>query len=631
MPKAGEQIGPYTLVSQLGRGAFGVVWLAERRGAFATTKVAIKLALEDEPDLEAIRQESELWANLGGHPNVLPIIEAERYDEHVVIVSEYAPDGSLDSWLKKHGGRASSIESAISMTTGILNGLEHLHNKKIIHRDLKPANILLQGEMPRLADFGLARVLRSSARSTGIAGTPSYMAPEVFSGERYVESDLWSVGVILYQMLSGRLPFPQTDIMALVGALASREPEPLPAYVPTQVADVILQALQKNIPNRFRSASEMRIALQNITSVGTIVPLATIKQEDDKPTEIIDVVRKTGDEQASTKISENVATVKVQQASSNEQVAVKTAEQITDLATRQHTIAVLPPTEKILNLDKKQEELEARSDKTLAKLAYKRVALGVVVSIMVFGVWRMWAMGLPPFESRVTLYVPDGVPVSASGAGLEDKRTTIVNNSPDESVLQEQLAKETEQLLQDIDQKNQLVEEKLDTLPDSKEKEKLTNAFATIRDNFQSKASEENQLDKLKSIYEKHITELEKLAKELDKQKLAKPTPPDPEMAIPPIDPSNFTPKPPIPKRFNGSMFHGKVEFKDGEITPEQVMILKKLAKEIGMDYDIKNQDPQYWIKFARKLKAYEEQKRAKEQVKKNSNKTDNTEVDNNN
>src|SRR5438876_11178208 len=109
MPRPNEQIGPYTLISQLGRGAFGAVWLAERRGALATTKVAIKLIMDDDPDLNAISQESQVWAQVAGHPNVLSIIEADVYDGQVVIVSEYATDGSLDGWLKRHGGTAPSL------------------------------------------------------------------------------------------------------------------------------------------------------------------------------------------------------------------------------------------------------------------------------------------------------------------------------------------------------------------------------------------------------------------------------------------------------------------------------------------------------------------------------------------
>jgi formylglycine-generating enzyme required for sulfatase activity len=261
MARPNDQIGPYILIRQLGRGGFGVVWLAERRSALVATQVALKLALDEEPDLDAIAQESQLWAQAGGHPNVLPIIEADIYDGQVVIVSEYAPDGSLEEWLKRHGGSAPSIESAVAMTSGILSGLDHLHSKQIIHRDLKPANILLQKETPRLADFGLARVLRASSHSGGIAGTPGYMAPEVFDGKRSEQSDLWAAGVILYKLLSGRLPFPQKDIGALIGAIMMKEIDPLQSSVPEPLQEVIVRSLEKDPEKRFQSAREMRAAL----------------------------------------------------------------------------------------------------------------------------------------------------------------------------------------------------------------------------------------------------------------------------------------------------------------------------------------------------------------------------------
>src|SRR6266850_4151218 len=161
MPKPSDQIGPYKLVMKLGSGAFGVVWLAERRTAVTTTKVALKFPSIDDIDLEAVKRESDLWVQASGHPNVMPIIEADIYGDHLVIASEYAPDGPLESWLKQHGGKAPSVEAAVDMTCGILAGLEHLHEQSIIHRDLKPANILLQRGIPRLAHFGVSRVLRT--------------------------------------------------------------------------------------------------------------------------------------------------------------------------------------------------------------------------------------------------------------------------------------------------------------------------------------------------------------------------------------------------------------------------------------------------------------------------------------
>lgn len=262
MTKPGDTIGPYSLISKLGRGAFGVVWLAEKRTAIATTRVAIKIPNDDDIDLEAVKNEAALWVHASGHPNVLPIVDADIYDGQVIIVSEYAPDGSLSKWLETHGGRAPSIESAVEITLGILAGLEHLHERGIIHRDLKPDNILLQSETPRLADFGIARVLKTTSSATSATGTPAYMSPEAFDGKRSERTDIWSVGVVFYQLLTGRLPFPQTEITSLVGAILTREPEPFSETVPSDLKQIIIRALDKDPNNRFESVVEMRRALR---------------------------------------------------------------------------------------------------------------------------------------------------------------------------------------------------------------------------------------------------------------------------------------------------------------------------------------------------------------------------------
>src|SRR5262245_51230904 len=117
---ANDRIGPYTLIRVAGKGSFGEVWLAEERGQFATTKFALKLPLQSDVDEQAITQEAAIWVEASGHPNVLPIIEADSYDGQVVIVSEFASDGSLSDWLRRHGGKAPSIADAIQMMDGIL-------------------------------------------------------------------------------------------------------------------------------------------------------------------------------------------------------------------------------------------------------------------------------------------------------------------------------------------------------------------------------------------------------------------------------------------------------------------------------------------------------------------------------
>jgi serine/threonine protein kinase len=256
-------VGPYSLLEFLGRGAFGEVWLAERDSALAKSRLAVKLPLHAAVDLNAVRREAEVWVRAGNHPNILPMFEANIYDGQVVIVSEYAPEGSLKQWLGKHGGKPPSFDIAVDMVMAMLAGLEHLHVRGIVHRDLKPANVMMQGECPRIADFGLARVLDPCATVSLAAGTPAYMAPEAFDGRRSVQTDLWSVGVILYQLLGGGLPFPSGDLMRLMRAIATEAPAPLSESVPSAIRQTVFAALDKDPASRFGSAADMRAALRD--------------------------------------------------------------------------------------------------------------------------------------------------------------------------------------------------------------------------------------------------------------------------------------------------------------------------------------------------------------------------------
>ncbi|MBX7170857.1 MAG: protein kinase [Pyrinomonadaceae bacterium] len=279
MFQANQQIGGYTLIKQIGRGGFGEVWLAERRTEILTTRVAVKLPHREQINLEAIRQEAQLWAQASGHANVLPIIEANIYDGQIVIVSEYAPDGSLEEKIQQDIPIKQTLETVI----GILNGLDFLHARQIIHRDIKPANILLQGETPRLADFGISRVIKTTVHSTSIVGTPKYMAPEAFDGKRTAQTDIWSVGVILYQMLTGKLPYPQENPTELMWAIVSKEIEPIPESIPPDLRKIVHRALAKIPENRFQSAREMREEVQRA--------LLNISHPTFAPTEVLEKQR----------------------------------------------------------------------------------------------------------------------------------------------------------------------------------------------------------------------------------------------------------------------------------------------------------------------------------------------------
>lgn len=291
MFRAGQQFGSYTLINRIGRGGFGEVWLAERRAKFVTTKVAVKLPLADQVDYAAIRHEATLWEQASGHPNIMPIIDADEYDGQVLIVSEYAPDGSLEGWLNRNG--AMSVEKAAATTIQILNGLEFLHLRKIIHRDLKPANILMQGPTLRLADFGISRALRTSAssQSQNISGTLAYMAPEALNGTRSVQTDIWSVGVNLYQFLTATLPFPQKDPSILLPAIIIGEPAPLPAFVPDEMKRIVATALARLPENRYANADEMRTdlerCLQTIGSRAEFDPTIVDNEEHDDEATVV--------------------------------------------------------------------------------------------------------------------------------------------------------------------------------------------------------------------------------------------------------------------------------------------------------------------------------------------------------
>ena len=190
MLKEGSEIKDYTLKTFLGKGSFGEVWLAEKKIEIADKKVPFALKFISDnthgmSDYASVKREINTWIDASGNKNIISVQDGFIYENFFVIVSEYANNGSLRQWLRDQGGKSPSLEKTVEIMSGILDGLTHRHAQNIIHRDLKPENVLLRGDVPCIADFGVSRIvdaasLEISQSGTNMAGSPLYMSPESF-------------------------------------------------------------------------------------------------------------------------------------------------------------------------------------------------------------------------------------------------------------------------------------------------------------------------------------------------------------------------------------------------------------------------------------------------------------------
>lgn len=255
--RKGDKIGPFTLKELLGEGSFAEVWLATREGIIPIS-VAVKVLRR--AFRTALEQEASTWNEAMPHPHILPILEAGEYDGYLLLVTEYAPGGSLTEHIKKHG--EPDLETSLRWLEGTLSGLAHLHERKIIHRDVSLNNIVVQGGVARLMDFGLSRLQEESVMVSRAIGTLSFMAPEIFKGERSEEGDIWAWGVLAYRLLTGRYPFTGDSDIAIMHAIQSQTLPPLPNTVPASFRPLIRKALGKDRKARWSSAQELRTWFQ---------------------------------------------------------------------------------------------------------------------------------------------------------------------------------------------------------------------------------------------------------------------------------------------------------------------------------------------------------------------------------
>src|SRR5882724_11817277 len=238
----GQVVGKYQILANLGSGGFGTVFLA--RDTWIDKKVAIKVPhRQSGASSDEMLQEPRLLAALD-HPNIVGILTAERVDGVFFIVMDYIRGESLETTLDRE--RSLDVARAINYTVQVLKGVEHAHAAQILHRDLRPANVLIsESGVVKVADFGTSRLLEKS-HATTVIGSPPYMAPEQFQGRAVLASDIYSVGVMMYQMLTGQLPYfspnpAQLEKLVAQGRLTP--PKLRNSQIPREVSDIVMKAL----------------------------------------------------------------------------------------------------------------------------------------------------------------------------------------------------------------------------------------------------------------------------------------------------------------------------------------------------------------------------------------------------
>lgn len=261
------QIPGYTIIKKINTGGMATVYLATQHSVGRTVALKVmKSALDIDPEFhQRFQREATIIGQLS-HPNIIPIYDIGRHEKLNYISMEFLSKGSLDEKISK----GINVEDALKIALGIAAALEHAHGKGYVHRDIKPENILFRDDgSPVLTDFGIARTIRSKANMTQvgtIVGTPYYMSPEQAKGQSSDgRSDLYSLGVVLFEMLTGQRPFHADSSLALgIKHIHEQAPKlPISLYPLQHTLDKLLA---KKPEQRFQTAKELIAELQSFNA-----------------------------------------------------------------------------------------------------------------------------------------------------------------------------------------------------------------------------------------------------------------------------------------------------------------------------------------------------------------------------
>ncbi|MCH7747979.1 MAG: serine/threonine protein kinase [Acidobacteria bacterium] len=276
-----KRLGRYELLDRLGKGGMGIVYRA--RDTKLDRPVAVKLLLGDLEGDDETRERFLREARAAGelnHRNIIQIYDFGEDGGRAFIVMELLEGANLNELLKTHPDL--SLDRKLQIMTGVCEGLAFSHSRSIIHRDLKPANLFITTDRQvKVLDFGLARIASSNLTRTGLVfGTPDYMAPEQVRGKVVdARSDIFSLGAVFYQVLSGRKPFAAKALPEVMRKVLAEDPVPLThSEAPPSLARIVTRALQKNPVHRYQKVEEL---LADLRGVDPEESADTAAQEDD--------------------------------------------------------------------------------------------------------------------------------------------------------------------------------------------------------------------------------------------------------------------------------------------------------------------------------------------------------------